>query len=234
MTKLVLGAVLMLGSGSAESSAEGAHASTHAPEETAPEGIANEADALAVGASEPERDAFDEGAPEADALDQGVLDGDVPQTDVPGAERPPTAVPQADVSGDAPAAVVPDEAVAKSVADCPDAVPEKCAEEEKTPAVVPPRGLLIGGGVLTAFGIGSVAAGAALSGIGRSQVSRDGDDVEIIDYRMPGAIALGVGAAALATGVVLLLVDRKRERPSVAFAPGFSPHGVAFSLSKRF
>jgi hypothetical protein len=223
MTKLVLGAVLMLGSGSAESSAEGVQASTHAPEETAPEETAPEADALAVGASELERDALDDGAPDADALDRGVLDGDVPQTDVPGA----------DLSGDAPGAVVPDEAVAQPVADCPEAVPEKCVEEE-APAVVPPRGLLIGGGVLTAFGIGSVAAGAALLGIGRSQVSRDGDDVEIIDYRMPGAIALGVGAAALATGVVLLLVDRKRERRSVAFVPSFGPHGVAFSLSKRF
>jgi hypothetical protein len=226
MTKLVLGAVLMLGSGSAESSA-------HAPEADALEGIAPEADALAVGAPEPERDAFDEGAPEAEPLDRGVLDGDVPQTDVPGTERPQTAMPQADSSGDAPKAVVPDEAVAEPVADCPEAVPEKCVEEE-APAVVPPRGLLIGGGVLTAFGIGSVAAGSALLGIGRSQVSRDGDEVEIIDYRMPGALALGVGAAALATGVVLLLVDRKRERRSVAFAPGFSPHGVAFSLSKRF
>jgi hypothetical protein len=99
--------------------------------------------------------------------------------------------------------------------DAPAEVLCECEEQEAPleDAPKPPvRKLLVGGGVFAAAGIGGVVAGAALLGARRDDVGPDGGEPNVTDYRRSGAIALGVGAAALVTGVALLVADRRKQK----------------------
>jgi hypothetical protein len=114
----------------------------------------------------------------------------------------------------------------------------KCEEEaapEKDEPKPPVSGFLVGGGILTAAGVGSVVAGAALLGARRDDVAPEGGEPNVVDYRIAGAVALGVGGAALATGVALLLVHRRKKKgkgPATALVvPG---PGAGLGLYARF
>jgi hypothetical protein len=92
-------------------------------------------------------------------------------------------------------------------------------------------GLLVGGVALAATGGGLVGAGVS--------ETREGDalegDAETRDLRPIGYALLGVGAAVIVTGAVLLGLDRRRaRRHQVAIAPAFGPRMTGFSLTARF
>jgi hypothetical protein len=96
-------------------------------------------------------------------------------------------------------------------------------------------GLRIGGATLTAVGVAGVGVGIGLAVLDENPIrSRcDGDNKDIeghckYRYNSLGAgIAIAVlGAAALASGIALLVVDRKRHRTGKV-AVGPSPYGIA-------
>jgi hypothetical protein len=112
-----------------------------------------------------------------------------------------------------------------------------CASEDPSDADrvdtdVDPMG--IGGGILTALGIGGVIGGAALLGVGRNEISGNPETEVIVDYRIPGGVTLGVGAAALVTGTVLLVLDRRRKQGQVTFTPGFGARSVRIGVGGTF
>ena len=126
--------------------------------------------------------------------------------------------------------------------------PEPAAEDspsveppppEPTPPVEPPRddakrplgpkgkagiGLLVGGTVLAATGIGLV--------IPEPEPLSD-DPTSQRSFRPPGSVLLGVGAAALVTGAVLLGVDRSRSRRTT-MAPAVGPRSAGIVIRGRF
>lgn len=81
-------------------------------------------------------------------------------------------------------------------------------------------GTLVVGAIAAATGVGFVAVGKV------EKVRSDNElAVDRVDYRIPGAILLGVGAAAVITGVALLCVDQRRARHRRAGAQGWFGHG---------
>ena len=79
---------------------------------------------------------------------------------------------------------------------------------------------------------GAVAiTGAAFIGVGTTRP--DTDPTHLRDWRPPGYALLGVGAAALVTGVALLVVDRKRAR-KLAISPMLSPRLAGVVAEGKF
>jgi hypothetical protein len=89
-------------------------------------------------------------------------------------------------------------------------------------------GLLVGG---TASLVGGVVLVAVLG----KRDERSGESVDTTDYRPGGAALIGVGAALVVTGAVLLGIDRKRAKSrTVSLAPSFGRHGGGLALTTHF
>lgn len=135
-----------------------------------------------------------------------------------------------------PAATVaeePAEPAAESSPD-PDVSPDHAGDEQpyEDTAYRPlgPLGLA-GIGVIAT---GGVAAGAGLGLVlrGRSAANAGEQRQRVVDTQPPGIALLVGGGVALATGVALLVVDRRRAKstPIVSFTPG----GVSLGIATRF
>jgi hypothetical protein len=75
-------------------------------------------------------------------------------------------------------------------------------------------------------------------GIGLAANSPKQDDpkngFELTSTRPVGSALLGVGGAALVTGIVLFVIDRKRQAQRTAIAPLWGPDFAGVSWSGRF
>ena len=110
-----------------------------------------------------------------------------------------------------------------------------------SPAADQGRALL---GALGKTGIALIAMGVAGAGVGAVLVALppkvDQDDpLYETTYRPPGIGTLAAGAAVLVTGVVMLVVDRRRPRsPTTALLPapmiGMGPSAAGLTWSGRF
>lgn len=95
-------------------------------------------------------------------------------------------------------------------------------------------------GALGKTGIALIAMGIAGAGVGAVLVALppkvDQDDpLYETTYRPPGVGTLAAGAAVLVTGVVLLVVDRRRARSrTTALAPALGPSTAGLTWSGRF
>lgn len=76
-----------------------------------------------------------------------------------------------------------------------------------------------------------VITGAAFIGVGTTRP--EVDPTQLRDWRPPGYALLGVGAAALVTGVALLVVDRKRSR-KLAISPMMAPRLAGVVAEGKF
>src|SRR5690606_38786857 len=85
--------------------------------------------------------------------------------------------------------------------------------------------LLAAGLVGTGVGIGLAARGEQIDG---------GDQFDRVDFRPAGFATLGVSAALLVTGAVLLGVDRHRAKRTATLTPITGPGLVGFTLTGRF
>lgn len=86
---------------------------------------------------------------------------------------------------------------------------------------------------LIAVGVAGAAAGAVMVAL-PPKVDQD-DPLYEITYRPPGYATLAVGGAALVTGIVLLVVDRRRARTrTTALVPTLGPSTAGLSWSGRF
>jgi hypothetical protein len=95
----------------------------------------------------------------------------------------------------------------------------------------------MGKGGIASLVIGAAALGTGIGFVVVGEREREGDserDVETTDFRPPGYALIGVGAAAIITGVVLLVVDRKRAKRSTAFAPWFGRGVAGVAVGGRF
>jgi hypothetical protein len=94
-----------------------------------------------------------------------------------------------------------------------DVLPEGPEPETGPDPSVEPRKKL---GTLGFTGIGMMGVGAIGAGVGAAIVGRDDEVVENDDslkkFKTPGAILLSVGAAAIVSGAVLLVVDRRKAK----------------------
>jgi hypothetical protein len=94
-------------------------------------------------------------------------------------------------------------------------------------------GLGKAGVALIAVGVAGAAAGAVMVAL-PPKVDPD-DPLFETTYRPPGIATLAAGGAALVTGVVLLVVDRRRARPrTTALVPILTPTTAALTWSARF
>ena len=130
---------------------------------------------------------------------------------------------------------------------------EEATEPEPTTAPTPPpperrriSGLGIGGIVVAGLGVSAIGGGAVMAAVGPRPVS-DATSVER-SWRFPGLITLGMGSAALAAGVSMLVVDviqcRKPDPPSRCEArgkqsrldvgPSFEANGGGVTVYGRF
>jgi len=100
-----------------------------------------------------------------------------------------------------------------------------------------PLGGLGKAGIATmVVGVAGLGAGIALAVVGeRERESVDSSrEVEATNFAPPGYALIGVGAAALVTGVVLLAVDRRRAKRNAALVPIAGPRFVGWSFTGRF
>ena len=98
--------------------------------------------------------------------------------------------------------------------------------DEDTKAIGPMGFAGIGLGVVGAAGVGVGAAFAA-----RGEVPKEDMPVEATDYRTPGLVVLGVGAAALVTGVVLIALDvSKRKKARGSTSARIEARGAGFAF----
>jgi len=89
------------------------------------------------------------------------------------------------------------------------------------------------GAALVAVGVAGVGVGAVL--VAMPPVVDQDDPLYETTYRPPGAIVLGTGAAVLAAGVAMLVVDRRRARSRrTALVPTAGPTGAGLQWSGRF
>lgn len=89
------------------------------------------------------------------------------------------------------------------------------------------------GVALIAVGVAGAAAGAVMVAL-PPKVDQDDPRYEVT-YRPPGIATLAAGGAALVTGIVLLVVDRRRARPrTTALVPVLAPNAYGLSWSARF
>lgn len=118
---------------------------------------------------------------------------------------------------------------------------------EPTPLVPPPKvvGPLGYGGIwLGAAGLGGVIAGAVLLAQGQETRLDSEPRYQLVDDRGPaGAVALGVGGAAMVAGAVLIAVDqtvgrrnrkRRAEQARRQVLPAVSPRSVGLSAIVKF
>ncbi len=88
-------------------------------------------------------------------------------------------------------------------------------------------------------GVGLLAGGALVFGTGLglalSQPRPDQDDpLREVDLRPPGYAVLGIGAAALVSGAVLLILDRRQPRRVAHATPLIHPGAAGLQLVGRF
>jgi hypothetical protein len=105
-------------------------------------------------------------------------------------------------------------------------------DEERAPL----GGLGKGGIASLVIGVAALGAGIGLAVVGKRE--REGDSeraLETTDYGPPGYALIGVGAAAVITGAVLLAVDRKRAKQrNVGLLPSFGRGVVGVAVGGRF
>lgn len=95
-------------------------------------------------------------------------------------------------------------------------------------------------GVLGKTGLALIAMGVAGAGVGAVLVALppkvdQADPLYETNYRPPGLATLASGAAVLVTGVVLLVVDRRRARSrTTALVPTLGPSAAGITWSGRF
>ena len=116
-------------------------------------------------------------------------------------------------------------------------VPDEETAPRDRAARVGPLGVT--GIVVMIGGAAAMVAGGVMLGRGEreSLVGDDDERVRIDDLRPAGRAALGVGAGALAVGVVFVVLDQtvsKRRRRAVSLAPDVGPRGLALRLTGRF
>ena len=101
---------------------------------------------------------------------------------------------------------------------------------DRTRAPLGPMGK--SGIALLAVGTVGLGVGIGLVAVGERTVS--GDQFERVNYRPGGFATLGVSAAMLVTGAVLLVVDRRRANKTTSLAPFTGPGLTGLSVSGRF
>jgi hypothetical protein len=131
--------------------------------------------------------------------------------------------------------------------------PEPSTPVESAPAPLPlsddssgkgrsGRGLRIAGVITGAFGLAAIGAGVGFA-LKTQSISSNEDkngatqaqENERKRYETWGWVSYGVGAAALATGVILYIVGWPQDEPSkVALLPSLSSNGASLSLGGRF
>ena len=63
---------------------------------------------------------------------------------------------------------------------------------------------------------------------------RRSDPRYVTDTRPPGIVAIASGGAAVVVGAVLLALDRRQRRPTVAVVPWLRRHGAGVGAVVRF
>ena len=123
----------------------------------------------------------------------------------------------------------------------PSTPPSTNGGEPEQPPVVDDRGgpAPLGGlgkaGIATmAVGVAGLGAGIALAVIGEREREDSNREVEATNFGPPGYALIGVGAAVVVTGVVLLAVDRRRAKRNAAMMPIAGPQFVGWSFTGRF
>lgn len=88
-------------------------------------------------------------------------------------------------------------------------------------------------------GVGLLATGVVAVGVGIGLAVppprvRRSDPRYVTDTRPPGIVAIASGGAAVVVGAVLLALDRRQRRPTVAVVPWLRRHGAGVGAVVRF
>lgn len=109
---------------------------------------------------------------------------------------------------------------------------KKCVPRKDIPKTTTPsntgRGMMIGGGILVAAGLGGVITGAVFIGKNTSQPDAM-NGAELLNWRTPGIGVLVTGIAFAAVGGALLGLGAKKRRTQVAPVAGAGVYGLSWS-----